>query len=87
MASRAINLLFMLWFLLFVCVAESILRLGSEGVPACTLWGSVRKGVTCDGAANDFNLTPQSFFALNPNIDCDDLFVGQWVCVAGNATT
>ncbi|KAL5977015.1 hypothetical protein ACLOJK_021353 [Asimina triloba] len=29
--------------------------------------------------------TAEDFCAINPNLDCDNLFVGQWLCVAGSA--
>lgn len=43
----------------------------------------VESGDTCNGIINYFGLKSQVFYSTNPNIDCDDLFLGQWVCVRG----
>ncbi|KAF5738939.1 hypothetical protein HS088_TW12G00135 [Tripterygium wilfordii] len=83
MASRAINLIsLILSFLLIVCIAESLQLSGANGVPACTTLGSVTSGATCDGIINQFKLIPELFSALNPHLNCDNLFVGQWLCIA-----
>ncbi|OVA08001.1 Peptidoglycan-binding lysin domain [Macleaya cordata] len=42
-----------------------------------------RSGDTCFGITQMFNLTSEVFTEFNPNLVCDNLFVGQWICVAG----
>nr|GLL43127.1 lysM domain-containing protein ARB_03442-like isoform X1 [Ipomoea trifida] len=38
-------------------------------------------GDTCSSIADKFNLSLDSFLAINPNINCDSIFVGEWLCV------
>ncbi|KAG5570052.1 hypothetical protein H5410_059818 [Solanum commersonii] len=42
-------------------------------------------GDTCASVGNRFKLTGIEFGALNPNMNCLDIFVGQWLCVNGSA--
>ncbi|KAI9121292.1 hypothetical protein K1719_008325 [Acacia pycnantha] len=51
--------------------------------PICTNIHGVEQGESCTSIAQHFNLDTPHFLQLNPNIDCEHIFVGQWVCVAG----
>lgn len=53
--------------------------------PDCDTVVGVESGDTCFDIAQDFGLTTEFFNSINPNIKCDDLFVGQWVCIEGTA--
>lgn len=43
----------------------------------------VKSGDTCFGVAQMFNLSTEFFDAINPNLNCTALFVGQWLCLDG----
>ncbi|KAL8472246.1 hypothetical protein ACS0TY_028831 [Phlomoides rotata] len=38
-------------------------------------------GETCTSVAQDFGLSLDGFLEINPNINCDAVFVGEWLCV------
>lgn len=38
-------------------------------------------GDTCTSTAQKFSLSLDSFLAINPNLNCDSIFVGEWLCV------
>ncbi|XP_019199599.1 PREDICTED: lysM domain-containing protein ARB_03442-like isoform X2 [Ipomoea nil] len=38
-------------------------------------------GDTCTSIADKFHLSLDSFLALNPNINCNSIFVGEWLCI------
>lgn len=44
------------------------------------------KDETCFSTAQKFNLSTEDFLSINPNIDCDDIFIGQWLCVDGTVS-
>ncbi|XP_021886848.1 uncharacterized protein DDB_G0273701/DDB_G0273221-like [Carica papaya] len=89
--AMLLNLSFLLSLILIASMAES--RLFSFGgflkptdkSPECDQVFGARSGDTCFGISQMFNLTQDSFDAINPNLDCDKLFVGQWLCVSGSA--
>ncbi|WCJ44492.1 hypothetical protein M5689_025157 [Euphorbia peplus] len=61
---------------------------GSEGLqkaPECDQVYGAEDGDTCTDVATKFDLTLASFLSINPNINCADFFVGQWLCVDGTA--
>ena len=68
-----------------------IVELGTIGTkakkatPECDIVVGVEKGDTCFDIAQKFQLTTDFFASINPNLNCDALFVGQWVCVDGTA--
>ncbi|EXB30588.1 hypothetical protein L484_002779 [Morus notabilis] len=57
--------------------ANNILR------PQCKSVFGVRQGDTCFAVSQMFNLTLEFFDSLNPNLNCTNLFVGEWLCVDG----
>ncbi|KAH7566066.1 hypothetical protein JRO89_XS08G0077600 [Xanthoceras sorbifolium] len=59
--------------------------LKAKPTPQCNTVVGVASGDTCYDLAKQFKMTTELFYAVNPNINCDALFVGQWVCVAGTA--
>ncbi|KAF9678974.1 hypothetical protein SADUNF_Sadunf07G0092000 [Salix dunnii] len=75
-------------FLLVISMAESRILgtadLFAESTPECDEVVGVASGDTCFDVAKTFNLTAASFDAINPNLNCNALFVGQWLCVAGS---
>ncbi|KAH7514729.1 hypothetical protein FEM48_Zijuj11G0121400 [Ziziphus jujuba var. spinosa] len=40
----------------------------------------VEAGDTCSLIVQKLNTTFDIFLSINPNINCDSIFVGQWVC-------
>lgn len=56
-----------------------------ESTPSvdCSSVHAAQIGDTCFSVAQQFKLTAQAFSAFNPNLVCDSIFVGQWLCVAG----
>ncbi|KAL6908218.1 hypothetical protein ACP4OV_002388 [Aristida adscensionis] len=48
----------------------------------CSKVHGVQAGETCFAVAKAARLTLQQFLAFNPNINCNKLFVGQWICLA-----
>jgi len=53
--------------------------------PECDEVFGVGSGDNCFDITQTFNLTTKLFDSINPNLNCDALFVGQWLCVAGSA--
>lgn len=44
---------------------------------------NVKNGDTCFDVSKTFGLGTDVFSAINPNLNCTALFVGQWLCVDG----
>ncbi|KAL3820600.1 hypothetical protein ACJIZ3_006512 [Penstemon smallii] len=44
----------------------------------------VKSGDTCFEIAKNNKLTDTEFGAINPNLNCTALFVGQWLCINGS---
>ncbi|QCD84287.1 hypothetical protein DEO72_LG2g4639 [Vigna unguiculata] len=55
------------------------------GGVTCKAVHGVEEGETCTSIFQGFNLQERDFLLLNPNINCNFIFVGQWVCVNGVA--
>ncbi|KAJ9690279.1 hypothetical protein PVL29_012770 [Vitis rotundifolia] len=85
--NRAIslNLVLMLSLLIFISMAESRILGAKKSTPQCDAVIGVESGDTCFDIAEKFQLTTEFFDSINPNLNCDALFVGQWVCVDGAA--
>ena len=49
----------------------------------CSSVIGVKSGDTCFDIANNFKLSSKAFESINPNLNCDKLFVGEWICVKG----
>ncbi|CAL4954197.1 unnamed protein product [Urochloa decumbens] len=56
-------------------------------VPAlsCRKVHGVKVGETCFSVAQAAGLTQDDFLGFNPNINCEKVFVGQWVCLAATS--
>ncbi|KAI4371688.1 hypothetical protein MLD38_010011 [Melastoma candidum] len=89
-----LQVLFALALLLTTCLAKSNLHdFGEESVKfpkqsslKCNSAHGVQDGETCFLIAKQFNMTTAEFVAINPNVVCKKLFVGQWVCIDGETT-
>ncbi|KAF7847922.1 hypothetical protein BT93_L2448 [Corymbia citriodora subsp. variegata] len=86
--SSKMTVLFNLFLVLSLCftvsMAERILKSDtsiSTGLTCESVYG-VKSGDTCLGVANMFKLTQESISVFNPNLNCDKLFVGQWLCTS-----
>ncbi|KAK1424555.1 hypothetical protein QVD17_19887 [Tagetes erecta] len=53
---------------------------------ACNQVTGVESGEDCTSISQSFKMTLKSFLAINPNINCETIFVGQWVCIDGTST-
>ncbi|KAG4999401.1 hypothetical protein AAZX31_08G057200 [Glycine max] len=51
--------------------------------PVCSIIHGVEEGETCFTITQRFILQERQFLEINPNINCNTIFVGQWVCVNG----
>ncbi|KAL6853865.1 hypothetical protein ACP4OV_019894 [Aristida adscensionis] len=93
MASHRAAALLIVASLLVAAAAIADARLtafgGSEaaaGAPlTCSNVHGVAPGETCFAVGQAAGLTEEQFLAFNPNINCQKIFVGQWLCLA--ATT
>ncbi|KAJ0039685.1 hypothetical protein Pint_27289 [Pistacia integerrima] len=90
--AMILNLVLVLSLFLVISMAESRKANGARVLkarkPRCSLecesvFG-VESGDTCFGIAQLFSLTTEVFDSINPNLNCEALFVGQWLCVAGS---
>ena len=59
----------------------------AAAVPAlsCSKVHGVQAGETCFTVAQAEGLTQDVFLSFNPNINCQSVFVGQWVCLAATS--
>ncbi|ONK76321.1 uncharacterized protein A4U43_C03F26370 [Asparagus officinalis] len=87
--AKAAALLFSLALvisLLLICMAEGrIFADETPQTPSCEAIHGVKANETCFSVQQVFKLTPGEFGAINPNLVCDKLFIGQWLCVAGSS--
>ncbi len=56
-----------------------------SGSPICTKTIEGAKGDTCWGVANSSSISVTALEALNPGVNCTNLQIGQYLCVAGIA--
>ncbi|OIT01721.1 hypothetical protein A4A49_03197 [Nicotiana attenuata] len=86
--QAAKNLALFLSFLLIALAVEGR-QVGITGKSdanlVCSSVYGAELGDTCLGVAEEFKLTAVEFGDLNPNMNCNAIFVGQWLCVAGSA--
>ncbi|KAF5195585.1 Peptidoglycan-binding lysin domain-containing protein [Thalictrum thalictroides] len=85
-AAMFLSIVLMLSLLLSISMADA--RLLGEDIkaktPSCDAVLGVQTGDTCFEFAQYGNMTARAFSALNPNLNCNALFVGQWICVSGS---
>ncbi|EYU24864.1 hypothetical protein ABFS82_13G025000 [Erythranthe guttata] len=83
------KLVLVLSLLAMISISQGInigIGVGSEdSTAACNSVHGAVTGETCSTVATEFNLSLQAFININPNINCDAIFVGQWLCVDGSA--
>ncbi|KAF8011883.1 hypothetical protein BT93_I0114 [Corymbia citriodora subsp. variegata] len=83
------NLVSTLFLVLMVSVAESrvVGRVATVNPGlVCDKVVGVNSGDTCFSIAQQSQLSSESFSSINPNLNCDALFVGQWLCISGRST-
>ena len=51
----------------------------------CNTVHGVQVAETCFSVAQSAGLTQEQFLGFNPNINCEKVFVGQWVCLDATA--
>ena len=52
-----------------------------ESELTCNKVHGVQAGETCCSVGEGAGLTQDQFLGFNPNLCCEKLFVGQWVCL------
>ncbi|KAK9924671.1 hypothetical protein M0R45_033025 [Rubus argutus] len=87
MAKTNLILLLVVSLLVMISVAHSK-RLavgfgGKNSAAICNLIYGAEEGDTCSRVAQDFKLSLNFFLSINPNINCNSIFVGQWLCIDG----
>ncbi|KAI4371689.1 hypothetical protein MLD38_010012 [Melastoma candidum] len=87
-SSRVLVAVLVLALVLESCVAQNRLRIGVPKTPPnkshlmeCGFLYNVKSGDLCHNLIRKFNITMAAFLTINPNLDCQKLFVGQWLCV------
>ncbi|KAM6585057.1 hypothetical protein CsatB_012059 [Cannabis sativa] len=83
---KTLYLVFMISLVITFSIAESRLSgkfAGKAVVVDCSAVHGVEDGDTCFSVTQGLQLAPDFFSSLNPNLNCDALFVGQWLCVDG----
>ncbi|KAM3301744.1 hypothetical protein P3S67_016246 [Capsicum chacoense] len=55
--------------------------------PECRRIYAAQAGDTCESIIELFNLTDQDFSSYNPNLNCDKIFVGEWLCTNGTLSS
>ncbi|KAK3011122.1 hypothetical protein RJ639_012681 [Escallonia herrerae] len=86
-AAMFFNLVLMISLLFIVSKVDSR-TLGAgltrgKPTPHCDEVLSVESGDTCFAITQALNMTTAFFDAINPNLNCRNLFVGEWLCIAG----
>ncbi|KAI3745472.1 hypothetical protein L1987_58586 [Smallanthus sonchifolius] len=77
--------------LMLIVLAESRTTLidgfqKAKPVVVCDQAIGVESGDDCTAISQSFKMSLESFLAINPNINCEAIFVGQWVCIDGSLT-
>ncbi|CAN6571705.1 unnamed protein product [Malus baccata var. baccata] len=80
--ATTLNLILVLSLVLMISIAESR-QLGKKGDVVCESVYGAEEGDTCESVIQKFKLTSDSFLSINPNLNCDNFFVGQWLCTEG----
>ncbi|KAJ4843365.1 hypothetical protein Tsubulata_042739 [Turnera subulata] len=81
------NVLVILSLAIFVSTAQSRIYGGGSLKPQginCDKVHAVNSGETCFAIKQAFHLSDGFFNSINPNLNCDDLFIGQWICLHGS---
>ncbi|KAL6143773.1 hypothetical protein ACLB2K_054468 [Fragaria x ananassa] len=83
------SLILVVSLLLIISLAESKrlsvgLKASNSDVVCNSVYGA-EAGDTCGSVVDKFQLSFDFFLFINPNINCDSFFVGQWLCTDGTA--
>ncbi|KAK3032268.1 hypothetical protein RJ639_037442 [Escallonia herrerae] len=86
-AAKFLNFILILALFVTISMADSrFIGIGfTKAPPICSKVHGAQTGDTCFSVANAFNLTTEDFNAINPNLNCTRIFVGEWLCVNGLA--
>ncbi|MCD7453676.1 hypothetical protein HAX54_021831, partial [Datura stramonium] len=85
-ASYKLTMLFsfLLLFLLSINIAQSRIvstGIGTNSALICSKIYGANIGDTCFSIMQQFSVTTEAFNTFNPNLDCDKMFVGEWICL------
>ncbi|MFS8026545.1 putative LysM domain-containing protein [Helianthus anomalus] len=92
MASMFVKMVAMLSLcLMLVVLADSRSTLiggfqKPNSIVTCNQVIGAQSGDDCTTISKSVKLGLESFLAINPNINCESIFVGQWICVDGTVT-
>ncbi|KAM5580909.1 hypothetical protein ABKV19_010230 [Rosa sericea] len=83
------SLILVVSLLLIISLAESKLlgvtfKDDNSAIVCNSVYGA-KAGDTCGSVVDKFELSLDFFLSINPNINCDSFFVGQWLCTDGTA--
>uniref|UniRef100_M1C1H7 LysM domain-containing protein n=1 Tax=Solanum tuberosum TaxID=4113 RepID=M1C1H7_SOLTU len=85
--DKVVSFILILSLLLFITLVESKITIHEGSSPKseieCSKVVNVKDGDTCFDVSHTFGLGSDEFNAINPNLKCTALFVGQWLCVDG----
>ena len=83
MAKRGAVALIVAFLLIAVITLADAHRPAPAASPLiCKKAYGVKQHETCFAVAQATGLPLKQFLLFNPNINCDNLFIGQWVCLA-----
>jgi len=84
MAKRGAASLIVAFLLIAVMItlADAHTRAPAATPLICKKAYGVKERETCFAVAQATGLPLKQFLSFNPNINCDNLFIGQWVCLA-----
>ncbi|KAF5738940.1 hypothetical protein HS088_TW12G00136 [Tripterygium wilfordii] len=82
--GRANNQTLFFSFNLLLLLSFVVIGSATTKKPTCLVVYGVENGDTCYAIAEKYlKESIPALSAINPNINCANLFVGQWVCVIG----
>ncbi|KAK4368520.1 hypothetical protein RND71_012312 [Anisodus tanguticus] len=79
---------FVLLFLLAISMSESKIvssGIGKNFALTCSKIYGTNIGDTCFSIMQQFSVTSEAFTTFNPNLNCDKMFVGEWICLDGSS--
>ncbi|CAN0886059.1 hypothetical protein LINGRAHAP2_LOCUS15267 [Linum grandiflorum] len=79
--KTTITLLLIFTLVLSTSVMKGGRKLAAAKLKCSSVYGT-EVGDTCSSVAVNSALTLNDFLAINPNINCAKIFVGQWLCIA-----
>lgn len=69
------------WIYIFCC--GYLLGSTVQGTLVCNEIYGTQVGDTCFSIIEAFHLTASTFNTYNPNLNCQKVFVGEWLCING----